>query len=69
MSLSENTIIQNGVDLFDSDMTNTKETSSDKAEMKNHGRGMQFLKFGATKSGMWQPCDAWEGFKTMEAAC
>jgi enoyl-[acyl-carrier-protein] reductase (NADH) len=50
-------------------MINTKETSSDKAEMKNHGRGMQFLKFGAKKSGMWQPCNVGEGFKTMDAAC
>jgi hypothetical protein len=54
---------------FDSDMTNTKETSSDEAVMKNQGRGMQFLKFGAKTTGMWQPCDVGEGFKTMKAAC
>jgi hypothetical protein len=54
---------------FDSDTTNTKETSSEKAVMKKEGRGMQFLKFGVKTTGMWKPCDVGEGFKTRKAAC
>jgi hypothetical protein len=40
----------------DSDMTNTKETSSDQAVTKNQGRGMQLHKFEAKPIGMWQVC-------------
>jgi hypothetical protein len=43
--------------------------TTDEAVMKNQGRGVQFLKFRAKTTGMCQPCDVGEGFKTMKAAC
>jgi hypothetical protein len=49
-------------------MTNTKETSSNEALMKHQKRDMQFLKFGAKTTGIWQPCDLVEGLKAMRAA-
>jgi hypothetical protein len=30
---------------------------------------MHFLKFGAKITGMWQPCDVGEEFKTVKVAC
>jgi hypothetical protein len=53
---------------FDSDMTATKETSSDEAMMKNDARRMDFCKFGAKTTHLWQACDLGDGFKIQRAA-